>query len=174
MAVDLPETTKVLGTRSVWVVPEATITDPTAISAATLASGFKATCFIYGDGGAVTGEQGRGQAPPKLCEVDQREQLGRVTKSISDIQYSYKPQAADADPANAMRAALPAGTRVYIVDRLGVLDETAPTAGQFVNAALVTLGIQNKTKTGDDEYAEYSITQGASVEETHDDVTLVA
>lgn len=174
MAVDLPETTKVLGTRSVWVVPEATITNPAAISAVTLTGGFKATCFIYGDGGVVTGEQARGQSPAKLCEVDQREQLGRVSKTISDIQYSYKPQADDTDPANAARAALVAGSRVYIVDRLGVTDETAPAAGQFVNATLVTLGIQNKTKTGDDEYAEYSITQGASVEETNDDVVLVA
>jgi hypothetical protein len=172
MTVELPETTKVLGTRSVWVVPTATIPDLDTITVANLAAGFKATCYIYGNGGTVTGEQQRGDAPRKLCEVTVRQNIGTVTQSISDIQYSYKPQGDAADEANDMKEAMLFGTTVVIVDRLGVADETAPAAGQLVNAYRVTLGYQNRTQTGDDDQAEYSITQGASLDATQYDVEL--
>lgn len=176
MAVDLPETTKVLGARSVWVVPVAAVTggDPEAVTSTILNAAFKATCFIYGDGGTVMGEQAKGDAPKKLCEQKTREQLGTVKESISDIQYSYKPQADNTDEANAMKAALTPGTKVYVFDRLGVLDETAATAGDFFNASLTTLGVQNRTKTGDDDFAEFSITQSASVENTWWDIELAS
>lgn len=172
MTVSLPETTKVLGTRSVWVVPSATIPDLETITAANLTTGFKATCYIYGNGGTVTGEQQRADAPRKLCEVKTRQNIATVTESISDIQYSYKPQGDDADAANTMKAAMTYGTTVVIVDRLGVTDDTAPAATQRVNAHRVTLGYQNRTQTGDDDAAEYSITQGASLDASAYDVVL--
>lgn len=174
MATSLPETTKVLGTRSVWVIPKATVTNPAALKVADLTAGFKATCFIYGDGGAVTGEQQKGDAPKKLCETKSREQLGTVKETISDIQYSYKPQADNTDAANAMKAAMLDGTQVYVADRLGVQDEAAPAADQYFNLSLVNLGFPNRTRTGDDDFAEYSITQGATVEQTWWDIKVTA
>jgi hypothetical protein len=93
VTISLPETTNVLGTRSVWVIPEADVPNPAALTAVIVNAGFKATCFIYGNGLAVVGEQTKGEAPRKLCEVKGREQLGTVKESISDVQYSYKPQA---------------------------------------------------------------------------------
>lgn len=172
MTVMLPETTQSLGTRSVWIVPEADVANPAALTAAIVNAGFKATCFIYGNGGMVSGTQQKGSAPRKLCEVKTREQLGTVQESITDIQYSYKPQGDDTDPANEMKASMVDGTRVYVVERLGVQDATAATAGQYANAFLTTLGYRNRTMTGEDEYSEYSITQGAVVEETTYDVEL--
>lgn len=172
MTVTLPETTKTLGTRSVWIIPEADVTNPAALSAAIVNGGFKATCFIYGNGGMVSGEQQKGQAPRKLCETKTREQFGTVNETITDIQYSYKPQGDDADPANEMKAAMVQGTRVYVVERLGLVDATAAVADQFVNAYLSTLGYQNRTWTGDDEYSEYSVTQGAVVDEAFYDIEL--
>jgi hypothetical protein len=172
MTVQLPETTKVLGTRSVWVVPTATIPDLSTITVANLTAGFKATCYIYGNGGTVTGEQQRGDAPRKLCEVKTRQNLATITESISDLQYSYSPQGDDADEANEMKEAMTFGTTVVIVDRLGISDETAATIGDVVNAHRVTLGYQNRTTTGDDDQAEYSITQGASLDASVYDVVL--
>lgn len=172
MAVELPETTKILGTRSVWVVPDATITDLSTITVANLTAGFKATCFIYGRGGTVTGEQAKNTAPKKLCEVTERESLGTVKETISDLQYSYKPQGDDADEANGMKAAMLNGSKVVIVDRLGVDDDVAPAAAQIVNAYRVTLGFQNRTETGEDDAAEYSITQGAVVDASEYDIAL--
>jgi hypothetical protein len=172
VTVELPETTKTLGTRSVWIIPEADVTDPNALTAAIVNAGFKATCYIYGNGGTVSGAQQKGEAPRKLCETKSREQLGTVQESITDIQYSYKPQADDTDAANEMKAAMVDGTRVYVAERLGVDDSTAAVAGQFFNAFLTDLGYRNRTQTGEDEYSEYSVTQGAVVVESFYDIEL--
>lgn len=172
MTISLPETTNVLGTRSVWVIPEADVPNPAALTAVIVNAGFKATCFIYGNGLAVVGEQTKGEAPRKLCEIKGREQLGTVKESISDVQYSYKPQADDADAANEMKASMVDGTRVYVVERLGVDDTETAAAADIVNAYLTDLGYRNRTQTGDDEYAEYSITQGAVVKESFYDIEL--
>jgi hypothetical protein len=161
-----------LGTRSVWIIPEADVASPAALTALIVNGGFKATCFIYGNGAMVSGTQQKGAAPRKLCEVKNREQLGTVQESITDVQYSYSPQDLDADPANEMKAAMVDGTRVYVVERLGITDATTATTGQVVNAYLTTLGYRNRTMTGEDEYGEYSITQGAVVLSTLYDVTL--
>lgn len=177
MAVDLPETTKTLGTRSVFIIPKADLADPDAAGALTVAklmAAFKATAYIYGNGAAVTGEQQKGDAPKKLAERKTREQLGTVKEAISDVEYSYKPQADNTDPANACKAACQPQTQVYVVDRLGVLDEEDPAADQWFNVSLVTLGIQNRGQTGDDDFAEYSITQGAAVDNTWWDIKSVA
>lgn len=173
MTVELPETTSVLGTRSVWVVPKASADDAADITIADLTAGFKATCFIY-NGGIITGEQQRGDAPRKLCEVKTRQKIGTITESITDLQYSYKPQGGDADEANGMKEAMTQSTIVYLVDRKGVLDETAPTTSHYFDVYEVELGYQNRTQTGDDDQAEYSITQGASVLNTSYDLQFTA
>lgn len=172
MTVMLPETAQTLGTRSVWIIPEADVTNPAALTAVVVNAGFKATCYIYGNGGVVSGTQQKGSAARKLCETKTREQLGTVQESITDIQYSYLPQGDDADDGNAMKAAMVDGTRVFVVERLGIQDATTAAAGQVVNAFLTTLGYRNRTMTSDDEYGEYSVTQGAVVEETFYDVEL--
>lgn len=172
MTVTLPETVQTLGTRSVWIIPEADVPNPEALTAVIVNAGFKATCFIYGQGAVVSGTQQKGAAPRKLCEIKNREQLGTVQEAITDVQYSYSPQGDDADSANEMKASMVDGTRVYVVERLGIQDATTAVAGQVVNAYLTTLGYRNRTMTGEDEYGEYSITQGAVVESTHYDVEL--
>lgn len=173
MTVELPEVTSVLGTRSVWVVPKASIASAADITIADLTSALKATCYIY-NGGVLSGEQQRGDAPRKLCETTTRQKIGTVNESISDLQYSYKPQADDADEANAMKAAMAFGSTVYLVDRKGVTDTTAPDATHYFDVYEVELGYQNRTQTGDDDQAEYSITQGASVLSTSYDLQFAA
>ncbi|MBS42915.1 MAG: hypothetical protein CMH83_19415 [Nocardioides sp.] len=174
MTVTLPETTKSYGTRTVYVVPEADVADPSAAATvADLTGAFKATCYLYG-GGLVSGEQQKGQAPRKECEVETREQLGTINRTISALQYSYKPQADDTDPANAMKAAMGIGTRVWVAERLGVRDTQAVAADDLTNWHLVELGYQNRGMTGDGEYDEYSITQEAVVKQSIYDVALTA
>lgn len=172
MTVLLPEGVQTLGTRSVYIIPEADVPNPEALTAVIVNGGFHATCFIYGNGAMVSGAQQKGAAPRRLCEVKNREQLGTVQESITDVQYSYSPQGDDADPANEMKAAMVDGTRVYVVERLGIIDSATAAATQVVNAYLTTLGYRNRTMTGEDEYAEYSITQSAVVEQTFYDVEL--
>lgn len=173
MTVSLPDTVSVLGNRSVWVVPKASAADAEDITIADLTAGLKATCYIY-NGGIITGEQQRGDAPRKLCEVKTRQKIGTISESISDLQYSYGPQVDDADEANDMKAAMTQGSTVYIVDRRGVLDETTPTTSHYFDVYEVELGYQNRTQTGEDDQAEFSITQGASVLSTSYDLQFVA
>lgn len=173
MTVSLPDTVSVLGNRSVWVVPKASAADAEDITIADLTAGLKATCYIY-NGGIVTSEQQRGDAPRKLCEVTTRQKIGTVSQSITDLQYSYGPQVADADEANDMKAAMVQGSTVYLVDRRGILDETAPTTAHYFDVYEVELGYQNRTQTGEDDQAEFSITQGASVLSVTEDLQFVA
>lgn len=170
--VQLPETTPTLGTRSVYIIPEADVPDPEALTALIVNGGFKATTYIYGNGGVVSGEQQKGQAPRKLAERKTREKLGTVNETITNIQYSYKPQGDSADPANDMKSAMVDGTRVYVVERLGIVDTTTAVATNVVNAFLTVLGYRNRTMTGEDDFAEYSITQAATVEQSYYDIEL--
>lgn len=172
MTVQIPEGTKTLGTRSVWIIPLADVTDPSELTKTEVDAGFRATCYIYGQGGVVTGAQNKGTAPRRLCEVKDREQLGTVQESISDIQYVYSPQGADNDPENEMKASMVDGTKVVIAERLGLIDSTPTATAQKFNSFVTTLGYRNRTMTSDDEYGEYSITQSASVDAVYYDVAL--
>lgn len=163
MTVSLPDTVSVLGTRSVWVVPKAAAADADEITLADLTAGVKATCYTYGNAALVSGEQTYGDAPRKTCEVTARQKIGPVSETFNPIQYSYSPQVADSDDANALKAAMPMGSVVYVVERLGVVDATTPTTSHYFNVYEVELGYPNRTQTGDDDQAEYSITQGGSL-----------
>lgn len=174
MVATLPDTTPVLGRRTVLVSQTMATPGVLKLSELTLATNtFKATCFLYG-GGLVTGEQNKGDAPKKLCEIVSREQLGSVKLAISDMEYSHAPQKALTDPANAARAAMPKGARVYVTLRQGVDDESPVAVDQYGDVYLVELGRQNKGQTGDDDFAEFSITQGGVIKGYWEDVKIIA
>lgn len=163
MTVELPDTVSTLGTRSLWVVPKAAAANADDITLADLTAGVKATCYTYGNAPLVSGEQTYADAPRKTCEVTNRQKVGTVTETFTPIQYSYGPQVNDADDANALKAAMPMGDVVYVVERLGVIDSVAATTSHYFNAYEVELGYPNRTQTGEDDQAEFSITQGGSL-----------
>lgn len=170
MTVDIifPEFDKAQGNRSVVAALDAPVTGGSGgtLSLAALNATNNAlniSCFIYG-GGMVTGEQARGQAPPRVCDTTQREQLGRTTYTVADLQYGYKPQEDATHESNKAKAMLVKDLDIEIVERLGKpakLEELV--VGDVVNVYPVSLGHQNRSMTGDetDEFAEYSITQAA-------------
>lgn len=175
MTVIFPEATKSLG--NTMVVAVATIANMSApdlsseINAGTSVIG---SCFLYADM-VATGETNKGTAPTRACEKTEREEFGRTKFSISDIQYVYDPQAGATDE-NKFKDALAPDTELYLVERVGLdAQTTALAAGQKVNVHHVRVGPQNRTKTGDGEFDEFSITQAVSyIEDPVYDVAIVA
>lgn len=175
MTVIFPEATKSLG--NTMVVAVATIANMSApdlsseLSAGTSVIG---SCFLYADM-VATGETNKGTAPTRACEKTEREEFGRTKFSISDIQYVYDPQAGATDE-NKFKDALAPDTELYLVERVGLdAQDVALAAGQKVNVHHVRVGPQNRTKTGDGEFDEFSITQAVSyIEDPVYDVAIVA
>jgi hypothetical protein len=170
-----PEATKAQGNTSVAVVQTIAIPGaPDLSSEIQAASTVIASCYLY-SGGVGTTSTTKGEAPRRVCTTNSYQQFGNTTYEVSDLQYVYSPQGADAE-ADAMRDALTEGSEVFLVVRRGLPAETtAFAAGQKVDVWKVRLGPQNKTQTGDGEYDEYSITQSVIViDDPVEDVAIVA
>lgn len=176
MTVIYPEATQVLGNTSVVVVQ--TIADLDAPKAATeikASSSVNVSCFLY-SGGVGTSTTAKGEAPRRLCTKSTLQQFGQTTYEVTDLQYTYDPQAALSTDDNKARAALVEGTEVYLVIRRGLdAEDSDYAAGQYVDVWKVRLGPQNKTQTGDGDQDEFSITQSVvALTPPTEDVQLVA
>lgn len=176
MTVYFPEATKSLGNTALIVVQ--TMAAPSAPDLSTDilgATAVAAQCFLYSDM-VATGETNKGTAPTRACESTEREEFGRTKYAITDIQYVHNPQENDAHADNALRGALPPDAEVYLIERQGPDSRTvAIAAGDLVNVHHVRVGPQNRTKTGDGEFDEFSITQALSyIEDPIYDVAVVA
>src|ERR1044072_5374513 len=91
MTVSLPEVVKSYGNTSLVVLSTApavlTAPTPTELSAGEIIS-----CHVYGEFGAQP-TQNTGSGPRKMCQINEPQELGSVTYTVNDIQYSYAPQA---------------------------------------------------------------------------------
>lgn len=161
MTVLFPEAVKAQGNHSVTVVQTlADMSAPTLIEVNATGS-INVSCFLFGSGGfAATSTTNKGEAPARLCTTETFQEFGNTSYEISDLQYVYSPQEDDTTDANKAMAALTPGTEVYLIERLGLDAKTAAyAAAQKVNVHHVRLGPQNRTKTGDGEFDQFSITQ---------------
>lgn len=179
MTVLFPEATQVYGNTSVVVAQS--LTDTTAPYAVSLATDINdvtsvnVSCFLY-NGGTGTSTTNKGEAPRRLCTKSVLQQFGSTTYEVTDLQYTYDPQAPLSADSNAAREALTEGSEVYLIIRRGLdAQDTAYSAGQYVDVWHVRLGPQNKTQTGDGEFDEYSITQTVvALEPPTEDVIVAA
>lgn len=155
-----PEATPILGNSSILVVQD--MADPSAPSLATdigAATTVNVSGYLY-SGGTGTSNTNKGEAPRRVATKSSVQQFGTTNYEVTDLQYTYDPQAALSADANAAREALAEGAEVFLVIRRGLdVENTAMAAGQKVDVWPVRLGPQNKTQTGDGEFDEYSITQ---------------
>jgi len=163
MSVLFPEATKAQGNISVTVV--ASIDDTSAPSLATdvnATSSVNVSCFLYDNGSVVNATTNKVTANARLCTTEQFQQFGNTTYEVSDLIYVYDPQASGSADENQAKDLLDEGSDVYIVERNGLDARTsAYAAAQLVNIYHVRLGKQNRTRQGDAEAAEFSITQSA-------------
>lgn len=160
MPLSMPATVKAQGNTTLIVLttPPAV---PTAPTKAELNAGEFITCHVYGEFGA-TPSQNVGAAPRKMCSRVEPQQLGNVTYSINDIQYSYVPQETGTPGAAGNEAfeALAEGSEVYLVEGPGIDGVTSVLAtGDIVNIYQVECGVQRRGRTGEGEFDEFSVTQ---------------
>lgn len=159
MSVYYPEATPSLGTTKVKILTA--LADPAAPSLATevnAATSYDATLTFRDWNPQMSPNSG--QAPPRLGTKAQMPVEGRTQYQGIEVRYPYDPQADDTDPDNEAKAALVSGTVVTILERRGPdaeLDDFA-VADRTV-AWKVRCGRQNKTRSGDDDFAEHEIVQ---------------
>ena len=160
MSTFFPEATPVLGNLSVrWID---TASDLEAISLATewgAASSLDLSCFLrpFTPGAS----EGTGSAPTRICTTITLPQRGRTEISAFDLRYIYDPQATGGvgEDNNDAFDKLVDGTEGILVFRKGVAFGTAAIATHKYEAWKGYVGRQNRITSGDDDFAEFEISQ---------------
>lgn len=178
MAIINPIASPALGRTSTVIA--LTLANPAAPSIAgdlTAANSLNISCYLYAEGSARgMAEEEVGNAPRRACDTSQLQQFGNKTFTAPTLHYLHDPQSDDTAEANEARAMLTEGISTYALTRDGKLakiDELI--AGDLVTVHHIRLGFQNRQRTGDDAFGEFSILQRTVyvVEPTHD-VAIVA
>jgi hypothetical protein len=159
MTLIYPESTPSFGNTKVKAV--ATIASDAAPSLATevnAVSSLDVSCFIRDWNPEITSNSGT--APPRLCTKTSMPQEGTSQFSAVELRYVYDPQAADSTDENKAKALFVQGTTHKFVVRKGLdAQSTAFAASQRVEVWEMRAGRQNKVRSGDDEFAEFEISQ---------------
>lgn len=128
------------------------------------ASGLDLSGYIYAEefeGANV--DTTRVSAPRRVSDTVIYEGIGTSTWTMSDLVYSFDPQAAALSNGKKAYEKLTEGTSGYLVRRFGVDRNTTPAAGQFVSVFPVTFGPQVEDEVGDGENAEVAIRQSVAI-----------
>jgi hypothetical protein len=162
MTLVMPDGVPVLGATAVKAV--VTIADPTAPSLATEINAVTSkdiSLHLSGSGWSPGGTTNKGTKPARLGSKTQAEQFNRTTFTLGTLQYVFDPQGDDTDAVNAAKALLVEGTKIHLLERLGLDAETdAWAAGQKTVDHHVELGPQIKGPADrSDENAEFVIMQ---------------
>jgi hypothetical protein len=159
MTVIFPEATPVLGNLKVAVLDTvATTTAPDLSSEIGAAGTVDISCFIRNWNVEIS--TNTGTAPPRVCTTLDLPQSGRSSMSPIELRYIYDPQDADdSSDENTLKAKLVEGTELFVVVRKGIPYATAFTAGDAVETYKVRVGRQNRVTSGDDDLAEFEISQ---------------
>lgn len=168
-----PNPAKAFGRTNYIFVP--TIADPAAptVAEVTGSSALDLTNMIYADGfDGVTADSTRVTAPRRIGDTKVFQSLGPTSYTISDLVYTFDPQAAALSNERKAYEKLPDGTTGYLVVRRNVPKATAPAAGQKVTVIPIRVGAPVETEQGDAEAAEVAVRQ--AVEVTNDPATAVA
>lgn len=159
MSVFFPEATPVLGNLNVrWL---STAVDLSAIDLSSewnAGSSLDLSCFLRPL--SPTATQGSGSAPNRICTTITLPQAGRTEISAFDLRYIYDPQASGT-PNNDALDALIENAEGVLVFRKGIPFATAGAIAQKYEAWRVRLGRQNRVQSGDDDFAEFEVSQMA-------------
>lgn len=161
MTVVYPEGTPTLGnTKVVAALTVADLTAPALATEVNAATSVELSCYLYPAGWAPTATTAKGTKPRRLCSTRDREQFNTTTYSIGDLQYVYDPQGDDAAAGNEAKELLTEGTKLYLIERIGLDAQDEPMAtGDRVRVHYVELGPQIPSGDRTDENGEFFITQ---------------
>ena len=161
MTVYMPEATPTLGNLNVNAM--VTVADLEAIALATewnAATSVELSCFLRPFAPNVTNASG--SAPTRICTTITLPQEGRTEIGAFELRYVYNPQEADSDPDNAAKELLQRGVVLTLGFRKGLDALATPAAvADHTEAWTVRLGRQNRVTSGDDDFAEFEISQMA-------------
>lgn len=162
MTLVMPEGVPVLGATSVRAV--VSILDPTAPKLATeinAATSVDISLHLNANGWAPGATTNKGAPPARLGAKTTTERFNRTQWTLGTLQYVFDPQADDTVLVNKAKALLVEGTKIHLLERLGLDAETdAFAVDQNTVDHYVTLGPQVKGPADrSDENAEFVIMQ---------------
>lgn len=161
MTITRPEGVRAKGKKSYVVVTDiaSAATGEVSLTEINATSSKVISCHVYGQMN-FTAEAQKITLPARACDDKEIERTGRTRYGVEDVQYTYDPQGDDTDYVNAAKAALVPETEVWLVERLGKSATSEPFAvGDKVILHHVVPSVQRRTNTGDDDAAEFSLTQ---------------
>src|SRR4051812_11956234 len=122
MTVAFPDGIDAQGNAALWFVPA--LVNPLLPKLSELTAGANLSCAI--DGFSAPSEQASTN-DIRYCSTQQFETPGRVTTTIDPLNYVYDPQEPDNATEYKHYTTLTVGVRGFLVNRLGVDVNTAPT-----------------------------------------------
>lgn len=162
MTITIPESVSAEGNVKVTFVPA--IADTSAPTATVLngASSVAMDVFMLSGWGGLTSNQNTGQ-DRRFASKEGFDRLGRITRSLAALQYTWNPQEDASDPANDAYVALDEGTTGFFVFGFGKDPADAWAATDLTWIVPVECGAQNPDVTGADEFAPLTITQTVGI-----------
>lgn len=162
MTISMPATTSSFGNESL-VILSALPADPAAATLIELTAGENITCHMVGDW-YVPAETNKVARQRKMCQRKTTEALGVSTWQPGDLTYTYQPQEVSTPGASGNEAyeALPEGSTVYVVQRLGKSGTTLMASGDDYILWPLELGPQVPGPSADDEGGEFVMTQACA------------
>lgn len=159
MTIIFPTATPVQGNTKVkFCLAIATLTAPSLATEINAASSLDVSFYIRDWNPQLT--TNTGNSPNRLGTSTTLPVEGNTQFSPVELRFVYDPQAADTTNENKLKAMLPRGTIFYAVVRKGLdAQNTAFAATQHVEVWKCRAGKQNRTRSGDDEFSEYELTQ---------------
>lgn len=159
MSVIYPEATPVQGYTSVLLLETVAVETAVDLSSEIGAVGsVNVSCFIRDFSPEF--QNNIGNAPARLCTTVQLPVEGNTQFQPIEVRYVYDPQADDSTDDNAAKAFLTRGTEFYALVRKGFdAQSDAFAVGHRYELYKMRAGRQNKVRSGDDEFAEYEISQ---------------
>lgn len=161
MTVIFPEATPVLGNVKLKAV--LAVLDATAPKLATeynAATSLDLSCFVRPIN-LNNVSTGTGTSPRRLCTTITLPNEGVTEIGAFELRYVYDPQAADTSPENKAKALLVRGLELSFVFRKGLAFTQAAAVGDRTETWRVRMGRQNLVTSGDDDQAEFEVSQMA-------------
>ena len=159
MSIYEPEATPSLGAVKVAVVTAVANMAAPALAAEINAATSVEGTLVFRDW-APDVQTNSGTAPRRLGTKNQFPQEGLSNYQAIEVRYPHNPAQDDTHVDNKMRAALAAGTIRFTVERQGPDAKTSAFAvAQKSIVWKYRCGRQTRTRSGDDEFAEFEIVQ---------------
>lgn len=162
MTLTIPESHTSEGNIRATFVP--TLASTSAPSAATLngATAVNLSSFLMPGWGGIQSEQNTGQ-DRRFGSKEGFNRLGRITRSLGQLVYTWLPQAISTDAGNKAYTGLAAGTTGFVVFGFDKSPATAWAASDKAWVVPVECGVQNPDSAASDEFAPLTITQTLGV-----------